>query len=270
MGARKAWLVGGGTLVGLGGLLAFNQVQFGTPWALADQNVSSTEALGTGVQIGAGGRVSTGAAIRNPYGSVQVKIRIKNGRIIGVRAVDLPVGDSESASISKRVAPRLAQAVIDAQSADIANISGATYTTDGYRQSVQSALDRAAGVATNATETPTTADETPNTTTEDTPVAESETTGVGDGTATGASIPNRWGAVQVQVTVEGGRIVDVSAVDLPYGDRRSAEISDYSAPILAEQVLAAQSANVDGVSGASYTSDGYRQSVQSALDQLRG
>lgn len=259
MAARRAWLVGGGTLVGLGGLLAFNQVQFGTPWAFADQKVSPAEALGPGVQIDTGGRVFTGEAVGNPYGAVQVKVRIKEGRIIGVRAVDLPVGDAESASISKRVAPRLAQAIIDAQSADITNISGATYTTDGYRQSVQSALDRAAGG--------TVAQAAPDAS-ESTPAEGATSSGTADGTARGDSIPNEWGAVQVEVTVQDGRIVAVTPVDLPYGDDTSVDISNYAAPILAEQVIAAQSADVDGVSGASYTSDGYRRSVQSALDQL--
>lgn len=260
MAARRAWLVGGGTVAGVAGLLGFNQVQFGTPWAFADQNVTAAEALGPGVRTDTGGRVFTGEAIGNPYGAVQVKVRIKDGRIIGVRAVDLPVGDAESASISKRVAPRLAQAIIDAQSADIANISGATYTTDGYRRSVQSAIDRAAGgiVEQTQSEAPATAS------------TFEEPAGTPDGTALGESIPNKWGAVQVEVTVQDGRIVAVTPVDLPYGDDTSAGISDYAAPILAEQVLSAQSADVDGVSGASYTSDGYRRSVQSALDQLGG
>jgi uncharacterized protein with FMN-binding domain len=84
----------------------------------------------------------------------------------------------------------------------------------------------------------------------------------------GADAPNRYGDVQVRVKVSGKRIVAVDPVALPGGDSRSQEISAASAPILTRQALVAQGANIDGVSGASYTSDGYRRSLQSALDQL--
>jgi uncharacterized protein with FMN-binding domain len=87
-------------------------------------------------------------------------------------------------------------------------------------------------------------------------------------TVDGAAIPNRYGTVQVRLTARGGRIVDVAPVQLPQGDAKSAQISTIAAPTLAQQALAAQSAHIDGVSGASYTSAGYEQSLQSAIDQL--
>jgi uncharacterized protein with FMN-binding domain len=87
-------------------------------------------------------------------------------------------------------------------------------------------------------------------------------------TVVGADAPNQYGDVQVRVKVSGKKIVAVDPVALPGGDSRSQEISAAAAPILTRQALVAQSANIDGVSGASYTSDGYRQSLQSALDQL--
>jgi uncharacterized protein with FMN-binding domain len=93
----------------------------------------------------------------------------------------------------------------------------------------------------------------------------------GGGTAkqiTGADSPNQYGDVQVQVTTSGGKITQVTAVRLPTGDGRSQEISSFAGPQLAQQALAAQSANIDGVSGATYTSESYRASLQSALDQL--
>jgi uncharacterized protein with FMN-binding domain len=74
--------------------------------------------------------------------------------------------------------------------------------------------------------------------------------------------------VQVRVKVVGKRIVSIDAVTLPGSDARSQEISAVAEPILRRQAIAAQSARVDGVSGASYTSAGYRQSLQSALDRL--
>jgi uncharacterized protein with FMN-binding domain len=74
-----------------------------------------------------------------------------------------------------------------------------------------------------------------------------------------------YGTVQVRVTLTGGRITDVQAVQMPSGGR-SSEIADYAAPRLRSEVLAAQSAHIDTVSGASYDSEGYAKSVQSALD----
>jgi len=87
------------------------------------------------------------------------------------------------------------------------------------------------------------------------------------GTFTGASESTRYGDVQVQITVENGALTDVTALHLTDHDQRSVSISNRAAPVLRQKVLAAQSANVRGVSGATYTSDGYLRSVQSALDQ---
>jgi uncharacterized protein with FMN-binding domain len=85
---------------------------------------------------------------------------------------------------------------------------------------------------------------------------------------TGQSVSTQYGPVQVSVTTNGNRITDVSAVALPNGDSRSAQISSYAEPQLRQQALAAQSAGISGVAGASYTSQGYEQSLQSALTQL--
>ena len=89
-------------------------------------------------------------------------------------------------------------------------------------------------------------------------------------TATGSAFEFRWGIVQVVVTVEGDQIVDVQAVQLPDGDRRSASISQQVEPMLRESALAADSADIDVISGATYTSLAYAYSLQSALDQLAG
>jgi uncharacterized protein with FMN-binding domain len=87
------------------------------------------------------------------------------------------------------------------------------------------------------------------------------------GTFTGDDVNTRFGSVQVQITVAGGAITDVTALQLTDHDRRSASISSRAAPILRSEVLDAQSANVSNVSGATYTSDAYLQSLQSAIDQ---
>jgi uncharacterized protein with FMN-binding domain len=85
---------------------------------------------------------------------------------------------------------------------------------------------------------------------------------------TGTDAPNQYGDVQVRVSATGGRITQVSAVQLPSGDGRSQQISSFAGPQLAQRALKAQSAKIDGVSGATYTSDSYKTSLQSALDQL--
>jgi uncharacterized protein with FMN-binding domain len=87
-------------------------------------------------------------------------------------------------------------------------------------------------------------------------------------TVSGTSVNTQFGPVQVSVTANANHITDVQALALPNGDPRSAQISNYAGPQLRQQALAAQSANIDGIAGASYTSDGYRQSLQSALDEL--
>jgi uncharacterized protein with FMN-binding domain len=82
----------------------------------------------------------------------------------------------------------------------------------------------------------------------------------------GTVVPTMWGPVQVQLSVASGRITDVVALQYPRGNRRDQQINSVALPQLRAEVLAAQSASIDGVSGATVTSDGYRQSVQAAID----
>ena len=88
----------------------------------------------------------------------------------------------------------------------------------------------------------------------------------GTRTVTGDTIQTRWGPVQVRVTIKNGRLTDVTAVSYPTDNPRDQEINGYALPRLRSEALQAQSADIDTVSGATYTSDGYRQSLQSALD----
>jgi uncharacterized protein with FMN-binding domain len=85
-------------------------------------------------------------------------------------------------------------------------------------------------------------------------------------TVTGDSTDTRWGPVQVQITVAGGTITDVHVVDYPSGNGRDQQINARALPILVQETLDAQSANIDMVSGATVTSEGYVGSLQSALD----
>lgn len=88
------------------------------------------------------------------------------------------------------------------------------------------------------------------------------------GQITGSTVGTPFGNVQVKVTLQGGKITDVQTLQTPNSHFRSSQISKAAAPMLRSEVLAAQSAQVDTISGATYTSMGYLQSLQSALDQV--
>jgi len=87
-----------------------------------------------------------------------------------------------------------------------------------------------------------------------------------DGTWTGTEVSEPWGPFEVQVVVSGGKITSVNVVESP-GDRHSSRINNVAVPLLNESTLAKQSANVDMVSGATWTSDSYATSLQAALDK---
>ena len=95
----------------------------------------------------------------------------------------------------------------------------------------------------------------------------SGTTAPSSRTVTGPVVQTRWGPVQVEVTIKSGRLSDVSVLQSPNGNPRDQEINAYALPILVQETLDAQSAEIDMVSGATVTSDGYRRSLQGALDQ---
>ncbi len=92
-------------------------------------------------------------------------------------------------------------------------------------------------------------------------------TAAGAQTFTGAATATRYGPVQVELTVQDGSISSVSVLQYPHSDGRDQQINSYALPQLIDETIAAQSAQIDMVSGASYTSQGYVGSLQSALDQ---
>jgi uncharacterized protein with FMN-binding domain len=109
-----------------------------------------------------------------------------------------------------------------------------------------------------------------NTTTVENTVNEpstSSTTTSTSGTYTGSRANTRWGIVQVQITVKNGKITNSQAIQYPSNNFKDQQINAYALPILGQEVLNAQSANIDAISGATVTSDGYRSSLQSAIDQ---
>ncbi|MFD8481947.1 FMN-binding protein [Kitasatospora sp. NPDC059673] len=92
-------------------------------------------------------------------------------------------------------------------------------------------------------------------------------TGGGSRTVTGSAINTRYGPVQVRVTLNGSAISKIDVIQYPNRDRRDQEINSYAVPQLNQEAMAAQNAHIDVVSGATYTSDGYTRSLQSALDR---
>jgi uncharacterized protein with FMN-binding domain len=94
----------------------------------------------------------------------------------------------------------------------------------------------------------------------------SGSTGTGT-TVTGSVASTRWGPVQVSITVTDGKITAVDVPQYPTGNGKDRQINASALPILTKETISAQSADIDMVSGATVTSEGYVQSLQSALDQ---
>ncbi|PWI09271.1 FMN-binding protein [Streptomyces sp. NWU339] len=202
-----------------------------------------------GAQTIANGTV-TGDAAQTQYGAVQVRITVQGGKITKAEAVQSPKG-GQSDQINAGAVPKLNQAVVTAQSGEIDAVSGATYTSAGYKKSLQSALDKARAAA---------------------PAGDGQgaenAQALGDGTVTGDAAQTQYGAVQVRITVQGGKITKAEAVQSPKGGQ-SDQINAGAVPKLNQSAVAAGSADIDAVSGATYTSTGYKKSLQSALDQAR-
>jgi uncharacterized protein with FMN-binding domain len=93
------------------------------------------------------------------------------------------------------------------------------------------------------------------------------TAATGTKTVTGAAASTRYGPVQVQITVTNGQVTNVDAVAYPTESSRDAQINAYAIPQLNSEAVAARSAKIDMISGATYTSTGYITSLQSALSK---
>ena len=215
--------------------------------------------------------VFTGDAADTQYGAIQVRITVKENRITKSETVQQPKG-GQSDKITGNAVPKLNQDVVTKQSPDIDTVSGATYTSEGYKKSLQSAIDKANASAGSAQESGAQASQSPEAGAEDagSQDAGSQDSGSGSaqasGTFTGDAVQTDYGPVQVRITVAGGKITKAEAVQQPKGGQ-SDQISGNAVPKLNQAAVAAGSADIDAVSGATYTSGGYKESLQSALDQ---
>ncbi len=99
--------------------------------------------------------------------------------------------------------------------------------------------------------------------------AKKSANGLSDGTFTGSTAYEPYGPIQIAIVVSGGKISDIKLLQMPQNDRTSYEINAYALPILAQETISAQSANIDSVSGASLTSPAYSETLRSALAKAR-
>ncbi|WP_221361736.1 FMN-binding protein [Streptomyces beigongshangae] len=232
-----------------------------------------------GAQAAGGTQVQTltGDVVRTEYGNVQVRVTVAGGKITSAAAVQSPSG-GRSTTVSADAVPKLNRAAVTAGTADIDAVSGATYTSGGYRKSLQSALDKAGAPGGG------TADASGTGGGSGSGGGTGSGTGGGSGsgdasgsgagaaqarTVTGEAVTTDYGPVQVRITVSDGKITGAEAVQQPEGGR-SDQINGAAVPKLNAAAVAAGSADIDAVSGATYTSGGYKESLQSALDQAGG
>ncbi|MCX4879568.1 MULTISPECIES: FMN-binding protein [unclassified Streptomyces] len=260
---RRVVLAGAATVSGVVLLLSLKPASDPNAGAAAGAAPQQTAAAQESPQGGAaatGNGTVDGNVVQTQYGNVQVRLTVSNGKITKADAVQAPKGGTSDQKTALSV-PRLTQETVAAQSAQIDSVSGATYTSTGYKQSLQSAIDRMKASAGSSQGSGTSQ-------------GSGSSQGSGGGaaqarTVTGKVVQTQYGAVQVRITVSNGKITKADAVQAPRGGT-SDQKTALSVPRLNQEAVAAGSANIDSVSGATYTSTGYKQSLQSALDQAGG
>ena len=172
-----------------------------------------------------------------------------------------PARGSKAASLALSVATTAGLAALfanqDTPTESVVLTSGTVGTTATTPTTVAPVTTGSAGTTATTATTPTTATPAP------------APGGIVDGSYLGVGSRNRWGTVQVQAVYTGGQLVDVQIVQYPNGDRRSLAISQRVLPTLINEAISVQSASVDNVSGATYTSRSYVQSLQSAIDAAK-
>ncbi|MFJ9020391.1 FMN-binding protein [Streptomyces sp. NPDC102259] len=206
---------------------------------------STTEAASTpsvssssGSSGASGSSTFTGSTVGTEKGDVQVQITYDADKITAVKMLKQPNHPQTTAAVPKLIAETLT-----AQSADIDTVSGATITSDGYKESLQAAIDAQAAAATA------------------TPSASASEAATASQTVAGSTVATEKGDVQVQITYDADKITAVKMLKQPNHPQTTAAV-----PKLIAETLTAQSADIDTVSGATITSDGYKESLQAAIE----
>ncbi|MFE4756959.1 FMN-binding protein [Streptomyces mirabilis] len=268
---RRVVLAGAATVSGIVLLLslkpASDPASASAQGAAPQQSVAGQESPqgGSAQQSSTGAQTVTGDVAQTQYGPVQVRITVSGGKITKSEVVQIPSG-GRSTEVSNASVPKLNQEAVAAGSANIDAVSGASYTSAGYKKSLQSALDKAkasgSGSSGAAGSTGSAGAGSTGSSASKAPAAQAKT-------VTGSVAQTQYGAVQVRITVSGGKITKSEAVQAPKGglsDQKTA----LAVPKLNQEAVAAGNADIDAVSGATYTSNGYKQSLQSALDKAGG
>jgi len=234
---KRALLIAGGTVGGLGAVLAITPPQLSSSGGI---NIAGGAALGI-----AGSTASASSSPSTKAVATQTAATKTSKPVATKRATS----KATTQATNKAVATASASATVSAT---------ATATATSTHSATATPTHSATATPTEtATPTPThTATATPTPT--PTPAAISKS-----GTFTGPAIFVNYGTVQVKITVTNGRITDAVAVQAPGG--RNDRYTQMAVPILKQQTLTAQSANIKGASGASYTSYGWFKSLQGAL-----
>ena len=225
--SKRFFLIAGGTVGGLGAVLAITPPQFGSTTGLA---------LGSGTSLGGGTTSLSG----------------------GTTSL---AGGTTTTTTTTTTTPATAAAT--PTPATTAPTSTPVTTKKSTKKSTKKATTKSTKKTTTTTSSTgtTTSGTTPST---PAPVTTSKAAGV-SGTFTGDAGNTRYGPVQVQITVVNGKITNAVALTYPTGSFRDQQINQQAIPYLIQETLAAQSANIQGVGGASYTSQGWADSLQSAL-----
>ncbi|MEU0437198.1 FMN-binding protein [Streptomyces sp. NPDC006290] len=258
---RRFVLASAATVSGIVLLLALKPAS--DPAAASEQAGAApqqTAAAQGGTAQQSGTETVTGDVVRTEYGPVQVQLTMSGGKITKADAVQAPKGGTSDQKTALSV-PKLNQEAVTAQSADIDAVSGATYTSGGYKKSLQSALDKAkaAGGTSGSAGSSGSSGKAGASSSAPAPAAQARV-------VTGTVDQTQYGPVQVRLTLTGNKITKAEAVQAPKGgvsDQKTA----LAVPKLNQEAVKAGSAQIDTVSGATYTSEGYKKSLQSALDK---
>ncbi|MEU0943087.1 FMN-binding protein [Streptomyces canus] len=183
-----------------------------------------------------GSNVVTSSTINTEKGPVQLQVTFDGTKITAVKMLQQPDHPQTTAAVPKLVAETL-----QAQSADIDTVSGATITSEAYKKSLQATIDDNAKTASAS------------------PSASASE--ASSRTVDGSALSTEKGPVQVQVTFSGTKITAVKMLQQPDHPQTTAAV-----PVLVAETLKAQSADIDTVSGATITSEAYKESLQAAID----
>ena len=131
---KRALLIAGGTVGGLGAVLAITPPNLSKTAPVAVDTAAPAEPIGINGSF-------TGSVANTRYGPVQVKIVVKNGKIVDAQAVQAPSGSNDR--YTQKAVPRLREQTIAAQSANVQGVSGASFTSYGWYESLASAIAQA-------------------------------------------------------------------------------------------------------------------------------